>query len=444
MTQAQAFDFLVRQSFDFNKWVYQGVPYLTKEEEKVYREQGEKKMNDDMPTIPVDEKELGFMQNAKKQIEDWIKDNKNDDGVNIVAKNAYQRRLIYQEVRNTYGEYTALGMQGFIRVTKLTEKQHEERKKEKTERFENDCKNAIGFRRVIDMISESKKMIVGHNMLLDICHVIGQFVQPLPDTLVEFKKLAHSLFPNIVDTKYLCTVEPELFKIFGTSTALEQLRFETSKEAFTNPRIDMHPQFPRYLNEKAHEAGYDAFMTGAAFLRLVSYLDLSRNPSKVVIKEGPEPESEEVMAKKVDSEGWEISDEEDSNWYENGEDEEVYNYGSSQVDIFLEDNTLNPVLKKSINKSVLIRSAFECLDFINPEIVVNQKTAFHVTYKQTPLNSEKAEALFGKHGKLVFEKCNDTSCFVVFERIPSGFDASEYENEYTIVPIASYYESIGS
>lgn len=101
MTQAQAFDFLVRQSFDFNKWVYQGVPYLTKEEEKVYREQGEKKMNDDMPTIPVDEKELGFMQNAKKQIEDWIKDNKNDDGVNIVAKNAYQRRLIYQEVRNT-------------------------------------------------------------------------------------------------------------------------------------------------------------------------------------------------------------------------------------------------------------------------------------------------------------------------------------------------------
>lgn len=87
-------------------------------------------------------------------------------------------------------------MQGFIRITKLTEKQHEERKKEKIERFENDCKNAIGFRRVIDMISESKKMIVGHNMLLDVCHVIGQFVQPLPDTLAEFKKITHSLFPK--------------------------------------------------------------------------------------------------------------------------------------------------------------------------------------------------------------------------------------------------------
>ncbi|KAG0742392.1 hypothetical protein G6F57_010487 [Rhizopus arrhizus] len=100
MTQAQAFDFLVKQSFDFNKWVYQGIPYLTKQEEKVYREQGEKRMVDDMPNIPVDEKEFEFMKAAKQKIEQWLKDNRKDDGVNIVAKNAYQRRLIYQEVRN--------------------------------------------------------------------------------------------------------------------------------------------------------------------------------------------------------------------------------------------------------------------------------------------------------------------------------------------------------
>jgi hypothetical protein len=87
-------------------------------------------------------------------------------------------------------------MQGFIRIVQLTKKQEQERAKEKQEKFEKDCTVAVGFRKVIDMISESGKIIVGHNMLLDICHMIGQFVEPLPETLPEFKKLAHEVFPK--------------------------------------------------------------------------------------------------------------------------------------------------------------------------------------------------------------------------------------------------------
>lgn len=79
---------------------------------------------------------------------------------------------------------------------KLNKKQLEERNKEKMERFERDCLAAVGFRKVIDMISESKKPLVGHNMLLDVCHMIHQFVEPLPPTLKEFKKLAHQVFPT--------------------------------------------------------------------------------------------------------------------------------------------------------------------------------------------------------------------------------------------------------
>lgn len=101
MTQAQAFDFLTKQSFDFNKWVYQGIPYLTIAEEKEYVAAANKKMNDNMPDIPIDDKELDFINNAKQKINDWINSEKStkDEGVNITAKNAYQRRLIYQEAR---------------------------------------------------------------------------------------------------------------------------------------------------------------------------------------------------------------------------------------------------------------------------------------------------------------------------------------------------------
>lgn len=91
---------------------------------------------------------------------------------------------------------TAIGMQGFIRVVRLSEKQAQDRIKEKKEKFEKDRASAVGFRKVIDLISQSGKILVGHNMLLDVCHMVGQFVEPLPDTLSEFKTLAHRLFPK--------------------------------------------------------------------------------------------------------------------------------------------------------------------------------------------------------------------------------------------------------
>lgn len=40
------------------------------------------------------------------------------------------------------------------------------------------------------------KTIVGHNMLLDLCHIIRQFVTPLPADYAEFKNLVHNLFPR--------------------------------------------------------------------------------------------------------------------------------------------------------------------------------------------------------------------------------------------------------
>lgn len=101
MTQAQAFDFLTKQSFDFNKWVYQGIPYLTVAEEEAFVAAASKKMSDNMPDIPIDDKERDFVNEAKQKIKDWIQADKTaeDEGVNITAKNAYQRRLIYQEAR---------------------------------------------------------------------------------------------------------------------------------------------------------------------------------------------------------------------------------------------------------------------------------------------------------------------------------------------------------
>ncbi|GAA5813345.1 hypothetical protein MFLAVUS_006822 [Mucor flavus] len=439
MTQAQAFDFLVKQSFDFNKWVYQGIPYMTREEEKIYVAQAQKRLNDDMPDIPIDDKEIEFMKNARAKIDEWVATENPEDpeGVNINAKNAYQRRLIYQEIRK-YKGLTAIGMQGFIRAQKFTQKQEEERAKEKLEKFEKDLTTAIGFRKVIDMISDSGKTVVGHNMLLDVCHMIGQFVEPLPDTLTDFKSLAHGLFPSMIDTKNMCISEPELQTIFGTSTALEQLRFETNKDTFSNPRIDMHPEFPRYITDMAHEAGYDAYMTGAAFLKLTSFLDKSRNPEKYPDVKEEEKMEEEPKPKKTDADGWDISDQEEDNEWNMEEEEEVYNYGSTRVDLINANGSMDNVLKNINNKVAIVRTAYDYFDFVNPEVITPQSNVIRVSYPSgTEFTKETASRLFSKYGKHIVEPNDDISSYVVFENLKET--VQDVEN-FIIEPVSKHLE----
>ncbi|ORY97393.1 CAF1 family ribonuclease-domain-containing protein [Syncephalastrum racemosum] len=450
MTQAQAFDFLSKQAFDFNKWVYQGIPYLTKEEEEAYISQATQRMTDDLPDIPVDDKEKAFMEKAKQKIDIWVKDPKkteDPEGVNINTRNAYQRRLIYQEVRKSYSELTAEGRSGFIRVMRLTQKQLDKRAKEKLARIKKDCEEAVGFRTVIDWISASRKYIVGHNMLLDVCHMIGQFVQPLPEKLSDFKKLAHDLFPYMADTKYICSTAAILQSEIGSATSLENLRFETNCDKFKNPRIDMHMEFPRYINEKAHEAGYDAYITGSVFLKLHSYLEFQLHPEKVPQEKEEEPEAESEKEEEEEEEeekeerhrgtegGWDVSDqeeEEDRAWLDSDEEkqeqvdeeekeEEVYNYGSVRFPLINDDGKVPEALSEYVNKVTIVRTGFAYFDFVNPEAIQETAGTFYIS-SGTELPRALVYDAFGAFGKHIVDMTDANSGFVVYEYLKQDPD----------------------
>ncbi|KAI9270549.1 ribonuclease H-like domain-containing protein [Phascolomyces articulosus] len=432
MTQAQAFDFLAKQSFDFNKWVYQGIPYLTVTEEKEYISEAVKKVNDHLPDIRIDEKERKFVEDAKSRIRKWKEDPKktdDTDGVNINTRNAYQRRLIYQEVRKSFPDLTAEGRAGFIRIMKFTEEQRKKRVREQHNRIKKDCEDAVGFRKVIDMISASRKVVVGHNMLLDICHVIAQFIQPLPETVHEFKKLSHQVFPLMIDTKYLCAASTELRAVIGSGTALENLRFETNQEKFKNPYVDMSIEFPRYLHDKEHEAGYDAYVTGLVLLKLHSHLEIQANPPP------PETPEEEKQEEEVESEkdevpeekrklrgntgGWNISDDEegeDANWLASDDeddqinqddDEDIYNYGSTRYPL-TDHETRKPtsVIAGFVNKVVMVRTAFEYFDFANPERIDPTLETFYINSASSndiALLEKEILALVSEYGKCIID-----------------------------------------
>ena len=81
----------------------------------------------------------------------------------------------------------------------------------------------------------------------------------LPDTLKEWKEHVHERFPTIYDTKVLA------YSHGHVDTALGSI----FKSAKGGPVVNADPAAAEYVTrEGQHEAGFDAWMTGAVFARL--------------------------------------------------------------------------------------------------------------------------------------------------------------------------------
>ncbi|KAJ3098487.1 hypothetical protein HDU97_003986 [Phlyctochytrium planicorne] len=266
LTQPSSFEFLMKNGFDFNRWVRSGVPYLNKDEEAALKQKVGKLMS--LSDVPIDENSRDFVDTSMADIDEWLQSS-TDKTININASNSYRRRLIHQEVRKRYNSYLKTEGKGlYVEVTRLTT---EERNAGKDVAHLLDAvSELVGFRKVIDMISMYKKPVVGHNMYLDLCHTFGKFNQDLPEDLKSFKTEVGKLFPSIYDTKYVAVSETKVAELFQ-STALSDLFQTCCGDAFEKPNIEVHEDFQRYsdTSDKFHEAGYDAYVTGASFLKML-------------------------------------------------------------------------------------------------------------------------------------------------------------------------------
>jgi hypothetical protein len=61
----------------------------------------------------------------------------------------------------------------------INAQEQERREAERDQTEVDELDTAVGFSRVIRKISASKKLVVGHNMLLDICFTLNQVQLPL-------------------------------------------------------------------------------------------------------------------------------------------------------------------------------------------------------------------------------------------------------------------------
>ncbi|KAG0223542.1 hypothetical protein BGW42_005820 [Actinomortierella wolfii] len=273
LTEASSLDFLAKNRFNFNKWIGEGIHYMTKEEENNYKAEKLRQLSNNMEDIPVDEQNRAWLEEAMLRITKWLADNSGIPIIYIPVSTTYQRRLIYQEVRSRWpNQLEARGKERVIAIVKSSPAQMEKQQQQRLADLEKDLKIAGGFRVVIDMLSESKKPIVGHNIVIDLAYILAQFVGPLPHTIDEYKQMIHANFPTVIDTKYLSTTASDL-KGFVFDSSLQGLGDVILGSDFAQPRIVLHYRHPNYhRNGHEHEAGYDAYMTGSIFIKLMAFI----------------------------------------------------------------------------------------------------------------------------------------------------------------------------
>ncbi|XP_076455796.1 poly(A)-specific ribonuclease PARN-like [Babylonia areolata] len=308
LCQSSSMDFLVQQGFDFNKLFREGIPYLTQMQEDVMRDSltqkheafakfsspaffspvgGEIGPGKGPILIPDEQKE--FIDNTCEKISKFLEDSDGPKVLQLDPCNGFQRKLLYQTVRTKFSAVhletkTGDKKERFIVVTKVSsdeELKKKEKDKQNAELME--LEEAVGFAKVIKLIKESGKTVVGHNMMLDVMHVVNQFLHPLPQELAEFKELVRCCLPRLIDTKHMASTHP--LKEVIPNTVLANMQQTLEKEPFTPAKVELPEEYSRYgeATERYHEAGYDAYVTGCMFATMANYIGRNEgNPKPVV------------------------------------------------------------------------------------------------------------------------------------------------------------------
>ncbi|EPZ32187.1 Ribonuclease CAF1 domain-containing protein, partial [Rozella allomycis CSF55] len=276
--QSGSIDFLVNHNFDFNKTFYDGIPFMSQEEYSIKKEFVAQERDD----IILNEKDEDFVLPQLTSIENWLQTKENNNW-KLEINNAYSRRLLYQEVKKKFNGFVQLeksmvGGKTFLeaKCLKIEDKSLETIKKDN---YLNELDEQFGFSRIIKEIINKKKIVVGHNLLLDICHTYQKFIGQLPNDVGEFKSTLNENFPLILDTKYIAKskLAAEI-----ESTHLGDL-FEITNKLVKDDDLlikccDGFNQYSEDSN-KFHEAGYDAYCTGSAFAKMMFSLSKKENIS---------------------------------------------------------------------------------------------------------------------------------------------------------------------
>jgi hypothetical protein len=308
-----SFAFLRRHGFQFQEAFENGVPYLSRQEAEeldggFLRLNGRQIAGFDL--AQHEEVVQDFYNGAQRAIHFWLIGAKDEDAMAYLnISNPYGGRLTGFQIQlihhlievqfprcNAQPKHDDMFMQITLADVKEKEKimhrQFQERKEAvirqtgfrylidamtgnfftedlRTEwMVDDDCED-IG-RRASELQAELEKyeakltakppITVGHNQFYDLCFIHQTFIGDLPPNLEDFRAKIHTLFPRMVDTKFLAT--PPKHHIMMADDNLSML-YDIAKDQ----EIPIIVQDARLGGHMKHQAGYDSWMTAVVFAR---------------------------------------------------------------------------------------------------------------------------------------------------------------------------------
>jgi len=316
---AAAISFLIRNGFKFDLPLTQGIPYLSRKEERQARQNmaEDDEIRARIPDMKLKDEDAFLIEHIRDSIDKWqsLPKRHQDSFLNIPAEDAsatvptkltrYQVRLTHQVVRNQYPHLLTQGMGHFVQITNPTAEQQTHEKEFREKMREREISKAIGFRWLVEAIvggdisglhpdylkpalpskaegetpmqalhnklkAELKsvpKVLVGHNCFTDLINFYKCFIGDLPVRVEEFTSKVHQLFPIVLDTKYMASLGNKRWGDTSLQFVEEELRTEPL------PKIRVPTEFNRYENVTSyHEAGYDSLITAKIAIKLSAKL----------------------------------------------------------------------------------------------------------------------------------------------------------------------------
>jgi len=254
-----------KNDMDFNKWIYEGIHYIDEAGEAQLRNKvySSEVSNEIVLSRPYD---IEMFREITDRVQAWYLSEETE--LEIHSLNAFHRKYFYQRVMKDFPDIITETMGDSKTPTlKLKKESLSSQGELKEERQRVKFEEGLGFRRVFKMLTASKKPLVGHSLLIDLMFIYASFKGRLPYHFAEFQALLHEDFPEVYDTRHMFLTIPgfrEQFEAQRLGASLTEIHEYISKTSELVMTLALGCE--KYLGKKAHEAAYDAFVTGELFL----------------------------------------------------------------------------------------------------------------------------------------------------------------------------------
>jgi hypothetical protein len=188
-----------QQNLDFNKWVYEGIPYLNEKSETILKNRLMDAKKDEKEDLILTEEEKKRTDLILENVKKWIQ-----DGAKLEYKiedlNSFLRKFMYQRLEELYPKlYIETRLKGKLDKDIILQSLPEEEKKSKkdaqTKEGLKEINRKVGARKLLMMLKAAKFPIVGHNPIFDVLFSFSHFKNELPKDYPEFKQQIHEFFP---------------------------------------------------------------------------------------------------------------------------------------------------------------------------------------------------------------------------------------------------------